>query len=401
MGKLGDRPPASPLVSDVEGQPPMTFFVPSLSDFLASLRHVRSIFLPLVTRPSSRNFEELEPLVLKLTRALGDRKAALRELQWMKQALAQSRSPRAPPLGGLPSLVDRRAKGEPLQYVLGTQPFGPLGLLVRPPTLIPRPETEYWATELTEILKDRLVPLGRHRRMRILDLCTGTGCIPLLLLKSLSLGAVHATAVDVAHTALELTRDNALEHHVPLVQGLEEANQHQYSNENTLSTVQADVIDSDALLAHPAVRSSLPFDAITCNPPYIPHNEYINLDSSVKDWEDPGALLGDPSLVTRSGAVSSAQTDSSKSASHPPLPGGQSAAEAGLTFYHAVAQLAARPGVLSPGSPLVLEVGHNQAASVSKILEDIRLPEGHAPFSKTNVRDDQFGCQRVVVGWKG
>lgn len=338
---------------------------------------------------------ELEPLLQKLIPAVGGRRAAQRELRWMRDALSQARSSRAPPLGDLASLVARRTAGEPLQYVLGTQPFGPLELLVRPPTLIPRPETEQWATTLAEKL---MPPKSVTKRVSVLDLCTGTGCIPLLLLKSWPASTAHATAVDISRSAVDLARDNALEHDVPVVDSFEDGLIR--TKENSLSIIQADILNLKALLAHPSVHSSLPFDVITSNPPYIPMSEYVELDPSVKDWEDPRALLGDPTQVLRSQKGSSSVL--ADDLEHPvtSLFGGDQAARAGLTFYHAIAQLAAHPGVLRQGGPLVLEVGHNQSDAVSEILSGVGSHGREAVFAKIEIWDDHFGRQRAVVGYR-
>jgi hypothetical protein len=115
------------------------------------------------------------------------------EVQWMVDELLQSR-PHAinaltpPARHRLHTWLERRRSGEPLQYVLGTQPFGllPRPLVCRRPVLIPRPETEHWVLALAALLKQH----PRRRRLRILDLCTGSGCVALTL-------AHHVPHVDV------------------------------------------------------------------------------------------------------------------------------------------------------------------------------------------------------------
>ncbi|KAI1284726.1 S-adenosyl-L-methionine-dependent methyltransferase [Xylaria sp. FL0933] len=80
-------------------------------------------------------------------------------------------------------LVARRGAGEPLQYVLGTQPFGDLEILCEKGVLIPRPETEAWASMLADLVFSSPEGRsgGRADGLRILDLCSGTGCIGLSL----------------------------------------------------------------------------------------------------------------------------------------------------------------------------------------------------------------------------
>ncbi|KIP04200.1 hypothetical protein PHLGIDRAFT_15339 [Phlebiopsis gigantea 11061_1 CR5-6] len=137
-------------------------------------------------------------LLSRLSTALG-RESAKRELRWMMQALED-----APRDDTLADMVARRAAGEPLQYILGTQPFGPLSLLTRAPVLIPRPETEDWTFRLSALL----TPSPR-KPVRLLDLCTGSGCIPLLLCRLWPPGAVRAYGVDIGTEAVQLATENA------------------------------------------------------------------------------------------------------------------------------------------------------------------------------------------------
>ncbi|KAI1305636.1 S-adenosyl-L-methionine-dependent methyltransferase [Xylaria venustula] len=90
----------------------------------------------------------------------------------------------------LARLVARRGAGEPLQYVLGTQPFGDLEMLCAKGVLIPRPETEAWASMLADLVfpppsrtnqLEREIDRAREEGLRILDLCCGTGCVGLSL----------------------------------------------------------------------------------------------------------------------------------------------------------------------------------------------------------------------------
>ncbi|KAI3321828.1 hypothetical protein HD806DRAFT_502048 [Xylariaceae sp. AK1471] len=128
-------------------------------------------------------------------------------------------------------LVARRGSGEPLQYVLGTQPFGDLEILCEKGVLIPRPETEAWAS----VLADLVFPLPFHHHakrniegegeesLRILDLCSGTGCVGLSLYArgmDLTYGRGKAAAVyhrpprvfgfDIETRAVRLARRNLL-----------------------------------------------------------------------------------------------------------------------------------------------------------------------------------------------
>ncbi|EPQ57293.1 S-adenosyl-L-methionine-dependent methyltransferase [Gloeophyllum trabeum ATCC 11539] len=251
----------------------------------------------------------------------------------------------------LDAMVVRRARGEPLQYILGTQPFGSLDILTRPPVLIPRPETEFWTIKLSEIL---VPPAGR--RVSLLDLCTGSGCIPLLLCRLWPSGSVRAVGLDISHEAVQLASDNAL------AAGIPAASDAANSGENTFTPVLGDIFAS-ATWTSPLLQA--PFDVITSNPPYISREDYGKLSLSVKDYEDPRALLGD-------------------------LP--DSEEQRGLSFYHRIAQLISDKRLLKPGGLLAFEVGEKQAGDVRRIVQD-----------KAGIRDaeiwrDPWGKERVVIG---
>ena len=82
----------------------------------------------------------------------------------------------------LAEFVRRRSRGETLQYIIGNQPFGDLEILCRVGVLIPRPETETYTQNLASLLK-QLQQAGKWEQsnLKVLDLCTGTGCIAFLL----------------------------------------------------------------------------------------------------------------------------------------------------------------------------------------------------------------------------
>ena len=217
----------------------------------------------------------------------------------------------------------------------GTTPFGPLDLLTRPPTLIPRPETEDWAIRLARAV-------APTRNLRVLDLCTGSGCIPLLLCHLWPAGT-HAVGVDISPDAIWLATDNAVR-----------------SRTNSFTPVLGDLRD-------PALLDRLvpPFDVITANPPYIPLHLYHTLPSSVKDYEDPQALIGD-------------------------YPDAQ--IQDGLSYYRSIATLLGRKGVLADNAVLALEVGHDQAHAVKHILE--RIPA--LRFHQIDIWRDPWNKERVV-----
>ena len=98
------------------------------------------------------------------------------------------------------ALVERRAAGAPVAYLLGRREFFGRDFVVTPDVLIPRPETEL----LVDILKSKV---GAGGTPRILDLGTGSGCIAVTL--ALELPTASVTAVDVSVAALDVARGNA------------------------------------------------------------------------------------------------------------------------------------------------------------------------------------------------
>ncbi len=156
-------------------------------------------------------------------------------------------------------IKQHRDEDKPLAYMLGSVPFGELEILIKPPILIPRPETEEWVMHLAQQLKKL-----SEKKLCILDMCTGSGAIALALAHALP----HATiyAVDIQEQALELAQENA--------------------RHNTIRNVI--FVHSDLFAQLP---SDLTFDLIVSNPPYISEQEYAHLEASVTQWEDRTALV--------------------------------------------------------------------------------------------------------------
>lgn len=253
----------------------------------------------------------------------------------------------------------------------GTQPFGPLNLLTRPPVLIPRPETEDWTIRLSR----RVRPAKPDSPLTLLDLCTGSGCIALLLCKLWPPGTVRAWGIDISADAVQLARDNAklceLEATLPLPPG--ESPTASRSARNTFEPLRADM--RDPAFVHKLKSAGLcpPFNVITSNPPYIPRQEYENLPTSVRDYEDVRALLGDP------------ESDGENK--------GPSQSSRGLTFYHDIARLVAgsSDSLLAKDGVLAVEVGKGQAREVESIFRE----EGN--LTNTTVWKDPWDIERVVV----
>jgi release factor glutamine methyltransferase len=207
----------------------------------------------------------------------------------------------------------------------------------------------------------------------VLDLCTGSGCIPILLCASWNPGSAFALGIDTSKEALQLARDNALSHasvvtltshrrHPHGLTGSAAPTSRANTTKNLFLPLHGDVRDTPKLIE--LLSPWRPFDVITANPPYIPRDQYAQLDRSVRQFEDPGALLGDPL-----GAPDS----------H------------GLTFYWDIARLVSQGHILSADGWLVLEVGDGQARTVENIVRST------ARMENTEIWVDQWGKERVVV----
>lgn len=158
------------------------------------------------------------------------------------------------------ALAARRMDGEPVAYLIGEWAFYGLPLEVNPAVLIPRVDTEVLAEAAIEFAQ----ALGN---CRLLDLCTGSGCIGLAV--AANVPECRALLGDVSGEALGVCRRNIRRC------GL------------------ADRVTADALDALvPPPPSIGAFDCITCNPPYITRAEMETLDRSVRDFEPHLALCG-------------------------------------------------------------------------------------------------------------
>lgn len=163
------------------------------------------------------------------------------------------------------AILERLLKHEPLQYILGYTWFCGMKFEVNEHVLIPRPETE----ELVDLVVDHC----RTRQLLnpvIIDLGTGSGCIPVAIKKKLPSATVYGA--DIMDGALEVARKNAW-----------------------LNKVDVPFFKDDIL--HPAVLSQhAPYDLIISNPPYIAEEEEGEMELQVKSYEPRVALFspGDP-----------------------------------------------------------------------------------------------------------
>lgn len=223
-----------------------------------------------------RRAHHLSPHAPPLLLATRDLPSTTSELRWIKEHITSTPSAHPPSLR-LSHLIRLRARGLPLQYVLGTQPFGTLTIRCRRGVLIPRPETESYTLELADIL---LRSTPTQERLTIVDLCTGTGCIPLQLLASLRkrFPDLDVHGVDVAPGAVRLARENARQlGPVGRPQGVE--------------FHQASIFAPDAGV-HPFPAGKI--DLLTANPPYISRSAFARSTArSVRNHEPRLALVPD------------------------------------------------------------------------------------------------------------
>jgi len=150
----------------------------------------------------------------------------------------------------------RRSKKEPIAYLLGEKEFWSRKFLVNKNTLIPRPETE--------LLVEKLVNIFIKRRISILDIGTGTGCIIVSLLSELN--NCTGTAVDISSKAIMMAKKNACKFKLS---------------------------DRIKFLNKPFEDlCGKKFDLIVSNPPYIKRNDIKNLSDDIKKFEPRMALDG-------------------------------------------------------------------------------------------------------------
>jgi release factor glutamine methyltransferase len=205
-------------------------------------------------------------------------------------------------LGRYRDLIKRRRASEPIAYILGRREFFALPMVVDKRVLIPRPDTEI----LVETALRRTHE--RHLYGRMLDLCTGSGCVAIAFAKERPTWRV--SAVDLSTDAAAVARENVQRAGVV----------HNVS-----------VLEGDLFAALP---EGAQFELITANPPYIPSAEIETLDADVRDFEPRLALDG------------------------------------GADGLHVMRRLIGQAlDYLSPGGLLALEGGFDQAPAVEALLE--------------------------------
>ena len=201
-------------------------------------------------------------------------------------------------------IIERRLKGEPIAYIVGEWEFYGLPLVVNDSVLIPRIDTEFLTENAIRLLKD--CPY----QVRVLDLCTGTGCIGLAIASNVPNSKI--VLADNSERVLSVCRTNMLKNNLS----------------RNVTALEVDVFETP-----PALLGE--FDLIISNPPYIPKSDLENLDLSVKNYEPVEALDGG--------------TD-------------------GLNFYRVIS--GNWKNLLKKDGVMMFECGINQANSVKDIMSD-------------------------------
>ncbi|WP_442914603.1 peptide chain release factor N(5)-glutamine methyltransferase [Lacrimispora sp.] len=249
----------------------------------------------------------LEAFHTDMTHFLLDRDRKLLEDEVTEQAV-----------GKYHSMVAMRSKRIPLQQITGSREFMGLEFYVNESVLIPRQDTE---TLVELVLKEH-----KGKNPKVLDMCTGSGCIAVSL--ALLGGFDSVTAVDISSEALKVAGRNA---------------------EKLMGNGRIELVESDLFSA---LDESRKFDVIVSNPPYIPTEVIMGLEPEVKDHEPMLALDG---------------------------------REDGLYFYRRLAAECGR--YLNPGGAVYFEIGYDQGESVSELLkhegfEEIRVKKDAAGLDR-------------------
>jgi len=159
------------------------------------------------------------------------------------------------------SVLKRRIKGEPIQYILGKTEFMGIEFKVTPDVFIPRPETEIVVEKAID-----LVHSSEFMVHSILDIGTGSGCIAVSLAKNLP--AAEITAIDISEDAIRVAKENALR------------------SDSKINFLISDLFSNREL-------RTMNYELIISNPPYIPSAEIEKLQPEIK-YEPRIALDGGP-----------------------------------------------------------------------------------------------------------
>ncbi|MXV52170.1 peptide chain release factor N(5)-glutamine methyltransferase [Pedobacter sp. HMF7647] len=175
--------------------------------------------------------------------------------------------------GRLFNVLGQLKTGRPLQYIIGEADFYGLKFKVTEAVLIPRPETEELVAWIADEIQE--FPGFAERKIKVLDIGTGSGCIPVSL-KSVG-PQLEISAIDISEAALEIAKKNA-----------------------DINNVNVDFFESDIL--NPDSFIAQPYTLIVSNPPYITDSEKSSMHHNVLQFEPSTALFvpdDDPLLFYR------------------------------------------------------------------------------------------------------
>jgi len=233
-------------------------------------------------------------------------------------------------------LIERRAKGEPIAYLVGEKEFYSLTFWVSRSVLIPRPETEHVVEAAIEALATMRDEGGRTKDSFAPNLCffdvgTGSGAIAVSVLANVP--QARAVASDISPAALEVARRNAERHGVA----------------DRLALIEGDMFgDFDGEV-----------DVVVCNPPYVGEDERDILSPEVREYEPHEALF---------------------------------AGQEGLAFIWRLVDEA--PRHLPSGGWLIFEIGHSQSQAVRNLLAS------GGQWTEMEIRNDLAGIPRVAIARK-
>jgi release factor glutamine methyltransferase len=220
------------------------------------------------------------------------------------------------------TIISELKTEKPIQYITGEAWFYGLRFEVNENTLIPRPETE----ELVEWIVDGLKVKGKGQR--VLDIGTGSGCIPITLKKEIP--SAFVSAIDISEKALEMARKNAINNKVEI----------NFIHQNILETESLDE----------------KYDIIVSNPPYVRNLEKQEIKRNVLDYEPHLALFVDDSDA--------------------------------LLFYRKIAQLALKS--LAPNGKLFFEINQYLGNETVELLEQLGFK--NIELRKDFVGNDRMIC---------
>ena len=240
------------------------------------------------------------------------------------------------------TIISELKTEKPIQYITGEAWFYGLRFEVNEDTLIPRPETEELVEWIVESQKSKVesqklkvenLKIQKSNNLTILDIGTGSGCIPIALKKEIPNADV--SAIDISEKALEMARKNALD------------------NQVEVNFILQDILQSSNLQIFKS--PNLLFDIIVSNPPYVRNLEKYEIKKNVLDYEPHLALFVDDSDA--------------------------------LLFYRKIAQLALYS--LTPNGKMFFEINQYLGKEMVELL-------GQLGFKNIELRKDFMGNDRMI-----